>query len=134
MSRKSKGIDAERELVHKFNNNGWMAVRIAGSGSMKYPSPDILAGNNIKKIAIECKTTKSNNKYLTRKEVNELRQFANIFGVEPWVAVKFTNKDNKNKDWIFLTLEDLKETDKSFVFEYEKAKLLGLSFEELIGV
>ncbi len=132
MSRKSKGIDAERELVHKFNKNGWMAVRIAGSGSMKYPSPDILAGNNLKKIAIECKTTKADNKYLTRKEVNELKQFANTFGVEPWIGVKFTHKDNKN--WFFLTLEDLKETDKSFVFEYDKAKLLGLSFEELIRV
>ena len=45
MSLKSKGINAERELIHKFWGVGWGAVRVAGSGSMRYPSSDILAAN-----------------------------------------------------------------------------------------
>ena len=58
-NKKKKGTDAERDLIHIFWKNGWAAVRIAGSGSMKYPSPDILAGKNGTLYAIECKTTKS---------------------------------------------------------------------------
>ena len=63
MSRKSKGINAERELIHLFwKTNSWTAVRIAGSGSSKYPCPDILAANISRKIAIEAKSTKDKNK------------------------------------------------------------------------
>ena len=59
MSRKSKGINAERDLIHKFwNVEGWSAVRVAGSGSMKYPSADVLATNKLRRLAIECKTSK----------------------------------------------------------------------------
>ena len=53
MSRKSKGINAERSLIHKFWAHNWAAIRVAGSGSSKYPSPDVLAGNNLRKLAIE---------------------------------------------------------------------------------
>lgn len=46
MSHKSKGINAEREIIHLFwSMPGWTACRVAGSGSMKYPSPDVIAGN-----------------------------------------------------------------------------------------
>jgi Holliday junction resolvase len=55
---KAKGSKGERELVAFFNENGWNCVRIAGSGSSKYPCPDILAGNAIRRLAIECKVTK----------------------------------------------------------------------------
>jgi holliday junction resolvase Hjr len=127
MSRKSKGSDAERDLVHKFNQIGWVSSRIAGSGSNKYPSPDVIAGNNLKRLVIECKTTKDNSKYLTQKEVDELVIFANTFGAEPWIAVKF-----KGNAWLFISIEDLKKTDKSYMISLEHAKLAGVSFEELI--
>ena len=55
MVGKKKGINAERELIHMFWAEKWAAIRVAGSGSSKYPSPDILAGNNLRKLAIECK-------------------------------------------------------------------------------
>ena len=32
MSRKGKGINAERDLIHKFWGNSWAAVRVAGLG------------------------------------------------------------------------------------------------------
>ena len=66
MSFKSKGINGERELVHMFWNRGWACLRIAGSGSSKYPSPDILAGNKLRKLAIECKITKDQKKYFKK--------------------------------------------------------------------
>ena len=67
MSLKSKGINGERELIHKFwNTNSWAAVRVAGSGSMKYPSADILASNKLRKLAIECKVIKEHKKYFEK--------------------------------------------------------------------
>ena len=65
MSRKSVGINAERELIHLFWSSGWSAVRIAGSGSSHYPSPDLIASNIARKLAIEAKVTKDKiNAYL----------------------------------------------------------------------
>ena len=52
VNRKAKGTKGERELVKFFNNSGWACIRIAGSGSSRYPSPDILAGNAIRRLAI----------------------------------------------------------------------------------
>ncbi|MBW2984929.1 Holliday junction resolvase [Candidatus Woesearchaeota archaeon] len=128
MSRKSKGINAERDLIHKFwSIDGWSAVRIAGSGSMKYPSADILATNKLRKLAIECKTSKEANKYLTKDEIEQLKEFAKIFGAEPWVGVKFNREE-----WFFLNVEDLKHTGNNFLVSIDIARNKGLLFEELI--
>ncbi|MEM4260000.1 MAG: Holliday junction resolvase Hjc [Candidatus Woesearchaeota archaeon] len=127
MSQKSKGIDAERDLVHKFNEAGWVCVRVAGSGSMKYPSPDILAGNNLRRVVIECKMTKDKSKYLTRKEVDDLVYFAKVFGAEPWIGVRLAGEP-----WLFISIDDMELTEKSYSITLEKAKLKGLSFDEFI--
>jgi Holliday junction resolvase len=128
MSRKSKGINAERALIHKFWAEGWAAIRIAGSGSSKYPSPDVLAGNNIRKLAIECKTSKEKTRYLTFDEIQDLKKFAELFGAESWIAIKFDKTD-----WFFLTLEDLKKTPGNYVITKEMVKIKGILFEELIN-
>lgn len=127
MSRKSKGINAERELIHLFWSKGWASCRIAGSGSMKYPSADILATNKLRKLAIECKTAKDNNKYIAKEDIEQLRQFSSIFGAEPWIAVKFNRFE-----WLFLSLDDLKDVGNNFLISKEIAKNKGLLFEELI--
>ena len=38
MSLKSKGSNAERQLLHMFWDAGWACLRSAGSGSMNHPS------------------------------------------------------------------------------------------------
>ncbi|MGV8172262.1 MAG: Holliday junction resolvase Hjc [Candidatus Woesearchaeota archaeon] len=129
MNHKAKGSNAERDLIHKFNDNGWVAIRSAGSGSMQYPSPDILAGNNLRRLAIECKSTADIKKYLTKKEVDELVFFANKFGAEAWIGVKFDRME-----WFFINIEDLDKNDKSYSIGIPEAKRKGLSFEQLIGV
>jgi len=129
MSLKSKGINAERELIHRFwNTNSWVAVRIAGSGSMKYPSPDILASNKLRKLAVECKVTKENKKYFEKKSIFALKKFAENFGAEPWIAIKF-----KGYDWYFISLEDMMETGNNFIVDINTAKSKGLLFEEMVG-
>jgi len=127
MSRKSKGINAERDLIHKFWGAGWASVRVAGSGSMRYPSADILATNKIRKLAIECKTAKEPWKYVEKEDIEQLKTFSDLFNAEPYLAMKFNKKE-----WLFLTLEDLEETDKAFMINVKKAEIKGISFEELI--
>ena len=127
MSLKSKGINAERELVHMFWSKNWACLRIAGSGSSRYPSPDILVGNKLRRLAIECKITKDHKKYFEKREIEDLKKFAVIFGAEPWVAVKF-----KDHEWHFVVVDDLIETKKCYVIDTDRAKTKGLLFEEII--
>ena len=127
MSHKSKGINAERELIHAFWSKKWSAVRIAGSGSSRYPSPDVLAGNGIRYLAIECKSSGDTAKYLTAKKVAELKEFSEIFGAESWIGMRFDGMK-----WYFLSLEDLKNSGSSFSVSIQLAKKKGLSFDELI--
>ena len=124
MSLKSKGINAERDLLHKFwSIPNWSAVRVAGSGSMRYPSADVLASNKLRKLAIECKTCIMTSKYLPKEDVEQLKKFADVFGAEPWIAIKFKGH---------VSLEDITETKKSFIIDVNIAKNRGLLFEEMI--
>ena len=127
MSLKSKGINAERELVHMFWAKDWACLRIAGSGSSRYPSPDLLVGNKLRRLAVECKTTKEKSKYFDKESISSLRTFAGVFGAEPWVAVKF-----KGYEWYFVSLEDLKDTGNGFSLNVDGAKSKGLLFEEML--
>ena len=129
MSRKSKGINAERDLIHLFWEQNWAASRVAGSGSIKYPSPDVIAGNNVRKVAIECKVTKGRVQYFTKKEIEELQEFCKLFGAEAWVGVKFNSKG-----WWFMNLEDLDETDKFYVATFDVASRRGLEFLDLVKI
>lgn len=129
MSNKSKGINAERELVIFFNQRGWSAVRVAGSGSSHYPSADVLAGNAIRKLAIECKTTKERKKYFTREEVNQFLTFCRTFGVESWIAVKF-----HRQPWFFVPAEELEATGTCLSVSPELAQKKGVRFEELLAL
>ena len=127
MSRKSKGANAERELVSMFNHEGWGAIRVAGSGSNRFPNPDVLAGNGFRRVAIEAKSSKKQKKYLTEEDLNQLRLFSDSFGAESWIGIRFNNQP-----WYFLNPEDLDKTKKGFVISLESAKNKGLSFEELV--
>lgn len=95
---------------------------------MRHPSPDILVGNVLRKLAIEAKVCGSNQKYFDHEEVEQLKQFATIFGAEPWIAIKFLEK----KDWLFLMLEDLQPTEKHYVASLELAERRGLLLEEVV--
>jgi len=130
MNTKAKGSNAERELLHKFWQTGrWTAIRVAGSGSSQYPNPDILAGNNLRKLAIECKASGSSRQYFDQEQIEALELYCSMFGAEPWVAVKFNKKD-----WVFFSVEDLKETEgNNFVLSEKHAASIGLTFAELIN-
>ena len=102
-------------------------MRVAGSGSMRYPSADVLAANKIRRVAIECKTSADKNKYLSKDEIGQLKEFSSLFGAEPWIGIKFSGHD-----WLFLSLDDLKDTGNNFLASLEIAEIKGLNFEEFI--
>lgn len=125
-NRKSKGTKAERDLIHMFWGAGWAAFRAAGSGSMPVPCPDVIAGNIVRKLAIEVKVTADSTKYFTAEEINDLLKFAQTFGAEPWLGIKFDREG-----FFFINPEDLKKTEKSYSIKLDVAKDRGLSFEQL---
>ena len=129
MANKTKGSNAERELLHKFWSTGkWSAIRSAGSGSMKYPGPDLLVGNLVRRMSIECKSSKTNKIYLNEHDVSQLKEFSKVFDAHPWFAAKFFRKD-----WLFVSIEDIDKTPTGYVIDEKKAELKGISFNELIS-
>ena len=127
MSNKSKGSKAERELLHMFWSRGFACIRSAGSGSMKYPGPDLIVSNKVRRLAVECKSTINDKKYLDKHDIEQLKQFCDIFGAEPWFAVRFARKD-----WLFLGLEDIEKTENGYVIDSEVAERRGLLIDEVI--
>jgi len=128
MPQKQKGSNAERDLVHKFWATGtWVAHRIAGSGSSRYPSPDLIASNNLRRLAIEAKSSKKA-VYIPKNEIQALQEFSRMFGAEPWVAVRFDRQE-----WFFISIDDMNETDNNFGVNLKLAKMKGLLFEEFTG-
>ncbi|MEK6936464.1 MAG: Holliday junction resolvase Hjc [Nanoarchaeota archaeon] len=122
-----KGNRTERELFHMFWDNGLACTRTAGSGSTTVPAPDLLVGSKNKKFAIECKSGKDK-RYLTKKEVDELKEFSEKFGAEAWIAARFNNVD-----WLFLRPEDLGVSrGENYFVSIDLAKKRGISFQELI--
>jgi Holliday junction resolvase len=127
MSRKKKGINAERELIHLFWQNGWMPIRVAGSGCAPIPCPDVIASNGERNLAIECKSSKNSNLYVNKEDVEQLTEFCTRFGAEFWLGVRFDRTE-----WLFLPLQHLEEKKTKFLISIEKAKEKGLRFSELI--
>lgn len=128
MKLKSKGINAERELVHMLWERAWAAIRVAGSGASKYSCPDILAGKANRVIAVECKSTGGISKYIPEESVKSLKEFAELFGAEPWIGIRF-----EGKQWFFISPNELKKTEKGYSVSYIAAKKNGLSVDELLG-
>ncbi|MBI2145429.1 Holliday junction resolvase [Candidatus Woesearchaeota archaeon] len=128
MNAKAKGSNAERELIHLFWSNSWVALRVAGSGSMQYPCPDVLASNTSRVLAIECKSSGELSRHLPRAQVEDLIRFARLFGAEPWIGARFNDMK-----WAFFSPDDLKQTGTGFSVSVRMVKEKGLTFEQLLG-
>ena len=127
-NKKGKGTVAERELIHDFWEQGWACVRVAGSGSSKYPSPDILAGNGERRYVMEVKTVNAYKKYFTRQEIDELNIFSQRFGAQAWVGIKF-----KEAQWFFLPTSELPQTEgENYVIDVVTMKRTGFTFDDIV--
>jgi Holliday junction resolvase len=126
MGNKEKGANAERELYQLFIDNSFRAVRVAGSGMMENTSCDLLAGKKGKKYAVECKATKSKNKYITKEQISDFLVFSEIFGLQPVIAIKFNRKG-----WYFLKPEFLEDTGKYWSLSLKLAEEKGKRFSQM---
>lgn len=126
MSNKSKGSNAERELVRMFTENGWRALRCAGSGVNDDSPCDIILGKVGKKgYAIEAKSSKKSRIYITKAQIEDFMLFANMIGLKPAIAVRFNYKG-----WLFIAPEMLEDTGKNWVISLERAETQGLRFSQ----
>jgi Holliday junction resolvase len=126
MSNKAKGSKAERELLQIFTDNGWRAVRVAGSGVNDNSPCDLLAAKMGKKgHTIEAKSSKKSSIYISKQQIEDFMLFSNIIGLLPVIAVRFNREG-----WIFLRPEQLEDSGKNFVVSLKNAKENGLKFSQ----
>ena len=106
---KLKGTKFERLLIEELWNKGFAAIRTAGSGVASYPTPDIVAGNGKRFLAIEVKMRASLPLYISEDELKELVMFANLFGAEAYIALKLPRKN-----WKFFSVDKLEKTKRGY--------------------
>lgn len=119
-----KGSLLERQLFKKFWDNGWAAMRAAGSGNKKVP--DIIAGNGKKLVVIECKVINNDHIYLKKNDIEKLVLFGLRIKAQPFLCIKF-----KNNSAAFYMIDDLNYTKNNCYKISSQQK--GISFEDLIS-
>lgn len=126
MGNKEKGAAAERELYHLFCEAGFKGVRVAGSGTMEETSCDLIVGKFNRKYCIEVKSCKSKKRYLDKNQIEQFLIFSSIFGLKPFIAVRFNREG-----WYFLKPQQLERTENGLAISLETAKKHGKRFWDL---
>ena len=127
MSNYSKGSNGEYELIDAFEEHGYRALRAPGSGTTERESPDLVIGDCETYYAFEVKRWKrAEYKYVEKRELEELWNWAEGFGAEPFLAVRFNYGD-----WGFFKREELHETDQNYRVDRVKVPE-AQSLEELV--
>ena len=124
MSNKAKGSKAERELLNIFTENGWRAMRVAGSGVNDNSPCDLLAAKLGRKgYTIEAKSSKKSAIYITKEQIEDFVLFSSILGLSPVIALRFNYEG-----WIFIRPDQLENSGKNWVASLKNAKSNGLRF------
>jgi len=122
------GDASERELVNTLRNDfAYGAIRIPSSGSATDADlPDVLAGECepgsagvlgyrvSRALAFEVKKSGGDPVYIGKDEADALVRFAQVFGAEPFIAVRW--KSNEIRDTTFYCRHpyDCHETEKYY--------------------
>ncbi len=126
MSNKAKGSKAERELVKLFTEQGWRAVRVAGSGVGEDSPCDLIAAKTGRKgFTIEAKSSKKSTIYISKEQIEDFITFSYILGLKPAIALRFNREG-----WLFISPEKLKDTGKYLAVNLKTAKEKGLRFSQ----
>jgi len=127
LSNKSRGCNYERQLVDLLHDAGFAAVRVAGSGAMPLPCPDIVACRRGRILAIECKTTRKNQVYISHDQMDDLNQYSRVAGARPFVAVRFPHQQ-----WSFFPPSAIPKTNGSvYVVSRQLVATSGLTLADL---
>lgn len=125
MSNKSKGSNAERELLRLCTEKGWRAARVAGSGVNDDSPADMIIGKHGVGYVIEAKSSKNPNIYITKEQINDFIVFARMTNLKPVIAVRFNRQG-----WLFLHPEQLKDSGKNWVVSLKNALSQGRRFSQ----
>ena len=125
-NNKAKGSKVERELIQLFTEQGWRAVRVAGSGVGEDSPCDLIAAKTGRKgFTIECKSSKKSTIYITKKQIEDFITFSYILGLKPTIATRFNREG-----FIFITPQQLKDTGKYWAISLKEAKEKGSRFSQ----
>ncbi|AEH07213.1 Holliday junction resolvase Hjc [Methanothermococcus okinawensis] len=117
-----KGSNFERELKKMFENKGFAVVRSAGSHGI-----DLIVGKKGNIYALECKITSKEKFYISKEDVDKLINFSEIFGAQPYIALKMNGKI------LFINPYLLTTSKKNYLLDYYKICPIAKDFKELIG-
>ncbi len=126
MSNKSKGSNAERELVKIFTAHGWRCARVAGSGVNDDSPCDLIAGKIGRRgYVVEAKSSKNSSIYIKKAQIEDFVLFASMTGLIPVIATRFNYQG-----WIFLDVNKLKDSGKNWVVSLKTALAEGKKFSQ----
>jgi len=128
MARYKKGADAERELIQTLFKKGFSVVRVAGSGATSLPCPDCLALSKDKKMAFECKAWSGHYLNISKKQMEELVEWAENAGIELFIAWKIPRLG-----WRFILSSDFRKTAKNYSLTEKEALHKGVTLPILLG-
>jgi Holliday junction resolvase len=114
----------------------------ASGGATDRELPDVLAGDGDAFFAIEAKSSGKDVIYIDGREIDELNYFAESFGAEAKIGVRFNVNhgdpaygNDDNPGWYFFSPEDLYVTKGgNYRVKKETALEKGDSFRDLTGV
>lgn len=113
---------------------GFAVIRAPASGSAtKRPLPDIVAGSKQRSLqfAFEVKATRAETLYVDKESIDQLVEFAQTFGCEPFLAVRFKGR---RRGWLFLRPSQLESTrGQNYKATLKDALATSIDLKTLIG-
>ncbi|BCS90683.1 MAG: Holliday junction DNA helicase [Candidatus Micrarchaeota archaeon] len=128
MSHYRKGADRERELLNLFIDNGFVAIRAAGSG-VNSLSPDLIVFKNKIGAIIECKAVSKKILYIRKEQIETLKRWSSESSIRSYLAWRINRVG-----WRFIEIKDLKELNDSFAISKDHMIEKGLDVESFIGI
>lgn len=137
----NKGTRSERELVNLLHETAHAVMRApASGGGTKRELPDVLTGDGESFYAIEAKASGKDKIYIDSEEVEDLKYFADGFGAEAKIGVRFDVEhgdpaygNDDDPGWYFFDLDELHETrGGNYRIKKERAIAEGERFNSLV--
>ena len=123
MKAKIKGSNAEREMQRMLSEKGYVVMRIAGSGSSRFPACDLIAAKDNIIFVIEVKSSIRNRVYIKKRQMEELEYLARKFNAVLNIVAKMKGK------WYLFIPENMKYiTNKYYVLRREE----GIEWSKVI--
>jgi len=123
---KRKGSRAENELMKILMNEGFCAIRAAGSGTGS-PCPDILAFRGIDQYGFECKAVENPNLQLRKEQIEDLIAWQEKTNITTYIAWRI-----RGGEWLFVRTDYLKKNKMAYSLSLVDARKYALSLNQIL--